>query len=439
VIEWREVSSDRHGLRIYRIDAESIGIPGAGKGPGRVPNPLDLILSRFDTPTARYLRENFTQTGAGVGASSLSVACHVVSLPDLLLVVDSTYRTTARGIFPDVLERMSRREGRTLTERHTMVLYTHAHFDHAGGHVAVEMLGNAVEVLAHPVTAELSPLVSKRESLLRTRAPFVRDCGIRADLTELASEIRAHFYELAEKAGVSLESTPWGSLEEGPLRIDRAIEPQGGSVPLAGGRVEVLQFEGHIPGHLCVRVDGEHFITGDMWLPATTSLVTPGTIAAEAGIPAERCGVLRYLDSSRRLLDLDVDDDVTYPSHEIIYRNPKRMAIRDLEIMAERAPLVDSVIEQHQREPMRVLDLAWGGRDHVPIWKLEGSVLRLVVAHDEAAAWVQDLVALGDLREVEPERYVATGKRALCARIEAALASAREGYGHLEFRSRGKG
>jgi glyoxylase-like metal-dependent hydrolase (beta-lactamase superfamily II) len=367
------------------------------------------------------------------------VACHVVSLPDLLLVVDSTYRTTARGIFPDVLERMSRREGRTLADRPIMLLYTHAHFDHAGGHAAVEMLGDAVELLAHPATAELSPLVSKRESFLRTRAPFLRDCGVRADLTELANEIRPHFYELAEKAGVSLESAPWGSLEEGPLRIDRAIEPQGGSVPLAGGRVEVLQFEGHIPGHLCVRVDGEHFITGDMWLPATTSIVTPGTIAEEAGIPAERCGVLRYLDSSQRLLDLDVDDDVAYPSHEIIYRNPKRMAIRDLEIMAERAPLVDSVIEQHQREPMRVLDLAWGGRDHVPIWKLEGSVLRLVVAHDEAAAWVQDLVALGDLREVEPKRYIATGKRALFARIDTALARAREGYGHLEFRSRGHG
>ena len=114
MIEWREVSSDRHGLRIYRIDAESSGIPGAGKGPGRVPNPFDLILPRFDTPTARYLRESFTLAGAGVGASSFSVACHVVSLPDLLLVVDSTYRTTAREIFPEVLDCITRDERRRL-------------------------------------------------------------------------------------------------------------------------------------------------------------------------------------------------------------------------------------------------------------------------------------------------------------------------------------
>jgi hypothetical protein len=175
-----------------------------------------------------------------------------------------------------------------------------------------------------------------------------------------------------------------------------------------------------------------------MWLPATTSLVTPGTTAEAAGIAAEECGVLRYVESSERLLDLDFDEDIAYPSHEIIYRNPKRMALRDIELLSERIPLVESVLEQHREQPMRVLDLAWGGSNQLPIWKVEGSVLRLVIAHDEAAAWVQDLVASGDLREVEPERYIATGSRALCVRIEGALESARESHGHLEFRSRGR-
>jgi hypothetical protein len=96
------------------------------------------------------------------------------------------------------------------------------------------------------------------------------------------------------------------------------------------------------------------------------------------------------------------------------------------------------VLEQHREEPMRVVDLAWGGRDLLPIWKVEGSVMRLVIAHDEAAAWVQDLVAVGDLHEVEPERYIATGRRALFARIEDALEQTRECHGHLEFRSRGR-
>jgi len=438
VIEWTPVASDRGGLRIYRIDARSSGIPGSGPGERRVPNPLELILARFDTPTTRALREDFTGAGAAVGASSFSVACHVVSLPDAVLVVDSTYRTTAGDVFPHVLEQIAKDEERSIDERPIQVLYTHAHFDHAGGHAAVEALGDAVEILAHPATAALAPLVSRRESFLRTRALFLRDCGIRAELDELADGIRADFLALAEKAGVDLDRAPWGSVEDGPLRIDHPIEPGAGKVSLADGRVEVLQFEGHIPGHLCVRVDRRHFVTGDMWLPATTSLVTPGTTAREAGIAAERCGVQRYLESSQRLLGLDVDEDIAYPSHEIVYRNPKRMAVRDLEILAERIPLVEAVLEQHASQPMRVLDLAWGGRERQPIWKVEGSVLRLVVAHDEATAWIQDLVEAGDLREVEPERYVATGGRAFFSRIEAALEQARAGFGHLEFRSRGR-
>jgi len=438
VIEWTPVASDRGGLRIYRIDARSSGIPGTGPGERRVPNPLELILARFDTLTTRALREDFTGAGAAVGASSFSVACHVVSLPDAVLVVDSTYRTTAGEVFPHVLEQIAADEGRSLDERPIQVLYTHAHFDHAGGHAEVEALGDPVEILAHPATAALAPLVSRRESFLRTRALFLRDCGIRAELDELADGIRADFLALAEKAGVDLDRAPWGSVEDGPLRIDHPIEPGTGKVSLADGRVEVLQFEGHIPGHLCVRIDRRHFVTGDLWLPATTSLVTPGTTAREAGIAAERCGVQRYLESSQRLLGLDVDEDIAYPSHEIVYRNPKRMAVRDLEILAERIPLVEAVLEQHASQSMRVLDLAWGGRERLPIWKVEASVLRLVVAHDEAAAWVQDLLEAGDLREVEPERYVATGGRAFFSRIEAALEQARAGFGHLEFRSRGR-
>ena len=144
MIEWAEVASGRGGLRIYRIDAESSGIPGSGPGERRVPNPLELILSRFDTPTVRTLLESYTGTGAAVGASSFSVACHVVSLPDALVVVDSSYRTTAGEIFPGVLEEIAKREGRRLQERPIQIVYTHAHFDHAGGHAAVEALGDAV-------------------------------------------------------------------------------------------------------------------------------------------------------------------------------------------------------------------------------------------------------------------------------------------------------
>ncbi len=438
MIEWAEVAAGRDGLRIHRVDAEAGGIPGSASGGLQLQNPLELILARFDTPTVRWLRDDFTGTGSAVGLSSFSVACHVISLPDALVVVDSTYRTTAGEIFPRVLEEISSHEGRQLADRPIQVIYTHAHFDHAGGQAAVEALGESVEILAHPFTAKLAPLVSARESFLRTRAHFLRDCGIHADLDELTDGIRAHFLQLAEKAGVSLAKAPWGSLDDGPPRVDRAVEPGRGAIPVADGRIEVLEFAGHIPGHLCVRVDQRHFVTGDMWLPATTSLVTPGTTAEAAGIAADECGVLRYLESSERLLELDVDEDIAYPSHEIIYRNPKRMALRDIELLAERIPLIEGVLDQHRQEPMRVVDLAWGGRDQLPVWKVEGSVMRLVIAHDEAAAWVQDLVILGDLREVEPERFVATGSRTLFARIESALELTRERHGNLEFRSRGR-
>ncbi|MAE95163.1 MAG: hypothetical protein CL910_10935, partial [Deltaproteobacteria bacterium] len=170
-------------------------------------------------------------------------------------------------------------------------------------------------------------------------------------------------------------------------------------------------------------------------LPATTSTVTPPGAAALAGIPDENTGVKLYMDSGIRLLGLDLDECSAYPSHEGIFENPKRMAMRDLEIFRERFEQVYAVLEEHTEQPMRVLDLAWGGEQGAPIWKLESSLYRLLMAHDEAAAYVHDLVAIGDLEEVEPERYVHTGRSELLAHLDAALEENREHYGHLEFRS----
>ena len=434
-VEWRRIAAGDDGLSIYRVDADSGGF---GVGSGGIRNPLQLILERFPTDTTRHLLEAFTSSGGPVGNSSFSVACHVVSLPERILVVDSTYRTTATDVFGRILEEIVRSEGRALADRPLQVLYTHAHFDHAGGHRAVEAFGEGVEVLAHPCTEQLFELVSRRESFLRTRAGFLRDCGITHDLEALTAEIRGHYLELMDSDGVDFDRAPWGSLEEGPLRVDRFVDPGDTVETLADRRVEVLLFEGHIPGHLCVRVDGRFLITGDMWLPATTSLVTPGAIAELGGISADRCGVLRYLESSARLLDLDMDECLALPSHEVIYRNPKRMAMRDLEIFHERAPFVMGVLSEHDREPMRVLDLAWGGSRRAPIWKVEGSIFRLVIAHEEAASYVQDLVAVGDLREVEPERYLWTGGMRFVRTIEEAVVRSREHHSGLEFRSRAR-
>ena len=79
--------------------------------------------------------------------------------------------------------------------------------------------------------------------------------------------------------------------------------------------------------------------------------------------------------------------------------------------------------------------LAAFGEQRAPIWKVESSLFRLLMAHDEAAAYVHDLVAMGDLEEVEPERFVHTGRTSLLDHLDAALAEGRKHYGHLDFRS----
>jgi glyoxylase-like metal-dependent hydrolase (beta-lactamase superfamily II) len=435
MIRWQEAFNGERGLRIYRIEADA-GSLTTGSG-GGAQSPLDLLLAHDSTDTTRHIAERFRRGGSPVAESAFCVACHVISLPELVFVTDSTFRTTADHVFPEVLEQIARAEGRRLGDRPLQVLYTHAHFDHAGGYLAVEQLGSDVEILTHPFTPALVPWVSRREGFLRTKSAFLRDCGISADLDALAANLRERFYVMAAAKGIDLERAPWGSDADGPMRVDRPVDPADGVLALAGGRVELFRFDGHLPGHLCVWVDRAHFVSGDMWLPATTSLVTPGRIAALADVPAERCGVLRYLESNERLLALPIDDSVSYPSHEIVFRNPKRMAMRDLEVLAERMAGVERVLAEHRRTPMRVLDLAWGGRHELPLWKLGGSVHRLAIAHEEATSYMQDLLALGDLEEVAPERFLWTGRRELAARIEGALARARSDYGHLEFRSRG--
>jgi glyoxylase-like metal-dependent hydrolase (beta-lactamase superfamily II) len=434
VIETADTVEGRDGLRLYRIEAEARNI----SAPRFEFDPLAFLLDRYPTPTSQEILRRFPNTGSPVGPTSFRVACHVISLPDMVMVIDVSFHTTADEIFPAALEEIARREGRRLPDRPLRVLYTHAHFDHAGGKGVVEALEGDVRILAHPYSAKLFPIVSRREGVFRTRSRFFRDCGIAGTLDEIRDEIQDLYREMIQAADERAEDHPFSSPDRSGLRVDDPVDPELGSVPLAGGRIEILRFEGHIPGHLCVLVDREHLITGDMWLPATTSTLTPGAIAAQAGVPEQCCGLLRYAESSQRLLDLDVDTCRSYPGHEHAFHNPKRMAMRDLELFEERLSLVYQVLAEHTDRPMRVIDLAWGGERGLAIWKLDGIKLRLMLAHDEANALVQDLHRTGDLREVEPERYLWTGQTEVRSRLAAALGSARRRHGHLEFRSRAR-
>lgn len=430
-VAWRRVATESSGLALYRVDTSPQGIAS----PGRDFDPLDLLLGQFDTTTAVQIRREFCERGAAVGASSLRVAAHVVSTPDAVLVVDSTFRTTAGRVFPGVLHAIDEAEGRTRGQRPITVVYTHAHFDHAGGRAAVEALDGATTV-GHAFTRALFPLVSRPETMFRSKGRFLRDCDIRTSFDEMM----AAYSNVREKAlaGVpaSLDLSLFRTPEEPDIRLDVEVDPADESVSLLDGAVELYRFEGHIPGHLCVLVAGRHLITGDMWLPATTSTVTPRGLAMQANVAGERCGVLLYVDSCNRLLDLPVDTCRSYPSHEHIFDNPKRMALRDLDSFARRMELVRDVLAEHRRAPMRVLDLTWGGLERRPIWKLAGSKYRLLLAHDEAAAYVEDLLAAGDLEEVDEERYVWTGRTSMETRIRAARDAALRRFNDLEYRSR---
>jgi len=430
MIGFQQVAAGPDDLRLYRIDAE----PERVATPGSSLDPLSLLFEAVPTPTTRQLLAQFDEASPPVSASSLRVACHVASTPDTLLVVDSTFPSTAPEVFPETLERICHNEGRPFGNRPVELLYTHAHVDHAGGRTAVEAMGSDVHIAAHSHTAALFPVLSRPDQMFRTDGHFLRDCGITRPLEEMAAEYQAMREQLLDLLPSDVDLTFFRGHSDDPLRVDLFVEPtEENEVHLLGGHAKILRFDGHIPGHLCVAIDGRHLITGDMWLPATTSTVTPARRAMRVGVPRDACGVRRYVQSCARLLRLAVDQYRSYPSHETIFDNPKRMAMRDLESFSARLETIYAVLAEHHRTPMRVLDLAWGGADGHPIWKVNRSKYRLFMAHDEATAYVEDLVDTGDLREVEPERYLWTGRSELKGEIDSILAEAREEFGHLGY------
>ena len=436
MITCREVAAGSRGLRLYRIDAEPKGVAAPGLGL----DPMALLFERVSTATTRQVVSEFSESGPPVSASSLRVACHVVSTPDALMIVDATFPQTAQMIFPFLIDAICRGEGRAIGGRPIELLYTHAHFDHAGGRSAVEAMRPDVRTFAHPYIAAQFPISSRPDQMFRSDGHFLRDCGIGQGFEELAGEFERMREGLLDRLPPDADLTLMRGEGDAQLAVDVPIDIDASdaqSFPLLAGRAKAMRFDGHMPGHLCVVVDDEHLISGDMWLPATTSTVTPGRRASRAGVPADRCGVRRYVDSSARLLRLPVDRHMSYPSHESIFSNPKRMAMRDLESFASRLERIYAVLAEHQAKAMRVLDLAWGGSSRLPIWKVLGSKYRLFMAHEEATAYVEDLVAVGDLEEVAPERYVWTGNSALKSEILDVLAAARRRFGHLEFQSRG--
>lgn len=86
MIEWEEAARGDDGLILYKVVAEMDQPMSPGRGGF---NPIRSMLSHYSTDATQRLDADFSESGAPVGASSMRVACHAVSYPDQLLVVDS--------------------------------------------------------------------------------------------------------------------------------------------------------------------------------------------------------------------------------------------------------------------------------------------------------------------------------------------------------------
>ena len=244
MIEWREVARGAEGLTLYRIDAEmDHPIPPGG---GRF-DPMRAIFSLHPTRTTRRFDEDFAESGMPVGASSMRVACHVISYPDQLMTIDSTFPSTGLQVFPETLEQICRHEQRSFADRPLDVLYTHTHFDHAGGRDGVEALERDVRTLAHPFTPALFEQTNRREMFFVTKAHFFRDCGIEESVETLMAGMHDLFLAaMGGEVGDDPPRSPFGSASDDPLRVDHPIEPGADTVALHDGRVEVSHHSFHV-------------------------------------------------------------------------------------------------------------------------------------------------------------------------------------------------
>ena len=77
-VAWCPGASEAGDLRLYRVDAAPLALAT----PGRGFDPLELLLAQFPNLTTGQVRSEFGEAGAPVGASSLAVACHVLTTPD---------------------------------------------------------------------------------------------------------------------------------------------------------------------------------------------------------------------------------------------------------------------------------------------------------------------------------------------------------------------
>src|SRR5260370_22654657 len=86
-----------------------------------------------------------------------------------------------------------------------------------------------------------------------------------------------------------------------------------------GATLRAVFTPGHAPDHLCYVLEEESALfTGDVVLGAGTTV-----------IPDDTGDLGQYMDSLRRLLELDLE--TIYPAHEPVIRNPKEKSRGDID------------------------------------------------------------------------------------------------------------
>lgn len=185
-------------------------------------------------------------------------------------------------------------------------------------------------------------------------------------------QVRARFGELA------VLKKPWAGPDEAAGAALTPID-HGSVVQSDGATLRAVFTPGHAPDHLCYYLEEEGALfTGDLVLGAGTTV-----------IPDDSGDLAQYMDSLRRLLELEVER--IYPAHGPVIRNPDRKIrdyiahreLRDRQIVGalEDGPLeVMAIVKRIYTDVPDYLHPAAAGSVHSHLKKLRGEG---VVVEDE--------------------------------------------------------
>ncbi|HWN57353.1 MAG TPA: MBL fold metallo-hydrolase [Methylomirabilota bacterium] len=144
------------------------------------------------------------------------------------------------------------------------------------------------------------------------------------------SQVKERFGEMqVSKMPWTGHDAPAGAITE--IGHDAVVETEGATL-------RAVFTPGHAPDHLCYVLEEEHALfTGDVVLGAGTTV-----------IPDDTGDLGQYMDSLRRLLELDLE--TIYPAHGPVIRNPKEkireyIAHRELRERQILAALADGPLE----------------------------------------------------------------------------------------------